>query len=96
MRLDRTAPLPCPYCKAVNDAHATEPADAPPERGHLSLCIYCEQMGIFDNDLFGNLFIRQLTDAEAAEVAGSPFVDQAMARLADLKRKHGPLAEPPR
>lgn len=96
MRVDHTEPLACPHCEAVNDAHASDPGDSPPEPGHLSMCIYCEQVGVFDTDPLGRLIIRKPTEDEAAELAGSPVLDQWFARLAELKRRHGPPPIGPR
>lgn len=54
----------CPYCNAeINRATSASGAEAP-SPGDLSLCVYCQGLSVFSDDLT----FRKITDEERASI----------------------------
>ena len=59
-------PSPCSFCGAKLD-RAYSPNGHEIEPGDFSICIYCRELGVYDNDMK----LRKPTEEEYIEIAGS-------------------------
>jgi hypothetical protein len=79
----------CPFCGEQNDA-ATPVASGVPKVGDVSICLYCQQAGIFAKD-DGHLIVRKPNAKEWVELSTSPVVIQTQIMIASLNiGKHKP------
>lgn len=82
----RTRKSPCPRCgRECDAATSTEPGKVP-EPGSVSICAYCGEINLFDEDLI----LRRLTLAELTELQSSsvwPLIERA--RMAALRAFQG-------
>jgi hypothetical protein len=84
-RLYLTLPQNCPGCGAKNDGHyATSELTGPPEPGSVSVCAYCQTIGIYSEG-----GIRLPTFEERRIIASDATVQQAVETVkAWLKLRH--------
>lgn len=57
-------PSPCPNCKKVSDMAYGPNSDDPPTPGDVSICLYCQSISVFDEDLI----LREPTEEEILEM----------------------------
>lgn len=80
----RLAASPCLHCGRELNGAASVGEDAAPEPGAATVCFFCGNIMVFADDLT----LRNLTDAEAREIAGDRRVlaIQAMRALVGPKK----------
>src|SRR5438477_16594 len=81
----RTPLTSCPSCGKPLDGATGIDVDARPKPGDITICGYCRHLMLFADDLT----VRELTDAEAVEVAGDETMLAAQNALAILMKAKG-------
>jgi hypothetical protein len=76
-----TSPMKCLHCDKVMDRATGHNNDEAPQPGAIAICAYCGHIMMFDN----NLSFREITDAEAVDIAGDPTVLSAMSEIARFR-----------
>jgi hypothetical protein len=73
----------CPRCKSPIDAVSSVEKGVTPQPGHLSVCAFCGEMLIFNDDLS----VRSMAPEEFAQMeAEAPEVAEKMIFLTNLMR----------
>jgi hypothetical protein len=78
----------CTECgRLLGGATAADGSIDAPAPGAVSICFYCDALGLFDLDPSGILVIRRLTEGEAFELALSPEVLAAQSAVRVMRAR---------
>lgn len=91
LRTNDTVGVHCPRCFKYLDGHLPVQGEAVlPDPGSVAICDGCAYPAMFDRNPDGDLYLRQPTDEEAADMARDPglqAVIEAMTRAINNRRE---------